>query len=167
MMVPAATTEEDIPNEINLHAVASGTYIPLEDVSDEVFSSKMMGDGFAIEPLDGSVYAPVRGIVTTVFPSKHAIGIRTANGIEVLVHMGIDTVSLGGEGFDVLVKEGDSVTTDTKLAQMDLAKLREYGKATVIIVLITNMDRVAKISPIPSVEGQHAAGALLENVDLI
>jgi PTS system beta-glucosides-specific IIC component len=122
----------------------------------------MMGDGFAIKSVDGVVYAPVSGTVTTVFPSKHAIGIKTANGVEVLVHMGIDTVTLDGKGFDVAVKAGDKVTADTKIAKMDLDYIHSQGKETMIIVVITNMDRVLKFSGEKNLEGQHQAGAILE-----
>ena len=88
----------------------------------------MMGDGFAIESIDGAIFAPVSGKVTTIFPSKHALGIKTSNGVEVLVHMGIDTVNLNGAGFDVLVKVGDQVTVDTKIAQMDLPYIHSQGE---------------------------------------
>jgi len=163
MLVPAEEADADeLANEVALHSVAKGSYIPLEDVPDEVFSSKMMGDGFAINSVDGTVYAPVSGTVTTVFPSKHAIGIQTTNGVEVLVHMGIDTVSLDGKGFDVAVKAGDKVTADTKIAQMDLDYIHSQKKETMIIVVITNMDRVLKFSGERDLEGQHQAGALLE-----
>lgn len=163
MLVPAEQAEADeLTNEVALHAVAKGDYIPLEDVPDEVFSTKMMGDGFAINSVDGAVYAPVSGTVTTVFPSKHAVGIQTSNGVEVLVHMGIDTVTLDGKGFDVSVKAGDKVTADTKIAQMDLAYIHSQGKESMIIVVITNMDRVLKFSGERDLEGQHQVGVILE-----
>ncbi|ALS02089.1 PTS beta-glucoside transporter subunit EIIBCA [Enterococcus silesiacus] len=166
-MVPKQEEEDDVlTNEVDLHATAKGSYIPLENVPDEVFSTKMMGDGFAIESIDGTVFSPVSGTVTTIFPSKHAIGIKTANGIEVLVHMGIDTVALAGKGFELFVKVGDKVSTDTKIAQMDLAYIRSQEKETMIIVVITNMDRVATLSGLKDLEGQHQAGALLERAQL-
>lgn len=162
-LVPNEQAEDtEYTNEVNLHAVTKGEYIPLEDVPDEVFSTKMMGDGFAIESIDGAIFAPVNGKVTTIFPSKHALGIKTNNGVEVLVHMGIDTVNLKGEGFDVLVKVGDQVTVDTKIAQMDLPYIHSQGKKSMVIVVITNMDRVSKFSGERNLEGQHQAGALVE-----
>ena len=167
MLVPKQEDEEtELTNEVDLHAVAKGAYIPLEDVPDEVFSTKMMGEGFAISSTDGAVFSPVSGTVTTVFPSKHAIGVKTSNGVEVLVHMGIDTVSLNGQGFEVFVKEGDKVSVETKLAQMDLDYIRSQGKETMIIVVITNMDRVLSFSGMRDLEGQHQAGTLLERAVL-
>lgn len=166
-LVPNQAAEGDrYTNEVDLHAVTHGKYVPLEDVPDEVFSTKMMGEGYAIESQDGQIFAPVSGEVTTVFPSKHAVGIKTQNGVEVLVHMGIDTVSLGGQGFEVFVKAGEQVTPQTKLAQMDLPFIKQQGKETMVIVLITNMDRVQQFSGSTDLEGRHQAGALLEKVVL-
>lgn len=165
-LIPKQTDEASFTNEIDLHAVTEGAYIPLENVPDEVFSTKMMGEGYAIQSENGTIYAPVAGEVTSVFPSKHAIGIKTPNGADVLVHMGIDTVSLDGQGFDVFVKEGDQVTAQTRLAQMDLDFIKKQGKETMVIVLITNMDQVQKFSGVKNLEGMHQAGALLEKVIL-
>lgn len=165
-LVPKQPAEESYTNEIDLHAVAEGAYIPLENVPDEVFSKKLMGEGYAIQSETGTIYAPVTGEITSVFPSKHAIGIKTSNGAEVLVHMGIDTVSLDGRGFDVFVKVGDQVTAQTKLAQMDLDYIKQQGKETMVIVLITNMDRVQQFSGVTRLEGSHPAGAVLEKVIL-
>ncbi|WP_312541751.1 glucose PTS transporter subunit IIA [Enterococcus sp.] len=165
-LIPKQTDEASFTNEIDLHAVTEGAYIPLENVPDEVFSTKMMGEGYAIQSENGTIYAPVAGEVTSVFPSKHAIGIKTSNGADVLVHMGIDTVSLDGQGFDVFVKEGDQVTAQTRLAQMDLDFIKRQGKETMVIVLITNMDQVQKFSGVKNLEGMHQAGALLEKVIL-
>ncbi|MBO0472157.1 PTS glucose transporter subunit IIA [Enterococcus ureasiticus] len=167
VMVPKQEEEDDVlTNEVDLHATAKGNYIPLENVPDEVFSTKMMGDGFAIDSIDGTVFAPVNGTITTIFPSKHAIGIKTANGIEVLVHMGIDTVSLAGRGFELFVKVGDKVSIDTKIAQMDLDYIHSQGKESMIVVVITNMDRVLTLSGLRDLEGQHQAGTLLERAQL-
>lgn len=167
LLVPAEADEEsEFTNELDLHAVAQGEYIPLEDVPDEVFSTKMMGEGFAIEPVNGKIYAPVAGVITTIFPSKHALGIKTDSGVEVLVHMGIDTVALNGQGFDVLVKVGDKVTSQTQIAKMDLSFIRTQGKETMVIVLVTNMDRVAEIKAEKVLDGQHQPGDMLERAIL-
>jgi len=101
-------------------AVATGEVIPMAQVNDPVFSQKMMGDGFAVKPLEGEVVAPISGKVLSVFPSKHAIGLQTEEGIEVLVHMGIDTVEMATPAFESFVKEGQSLKAGTKLAKMNL-----------------------------------------------
>lgn len=90
-------------------SIADGEVKPITAVKDPVFSSKMMGDGFAVEPENGNVYAPVSGIVTSVFPTKHAFGLLTDSGLEVLVHIGLDTVALNGVPFSVKVAEGQRV----------------------------------------------------------
>lgn len=167
IMMPNQTSEEQFSKEIEFHTVSKGTYLPIEDVSDDVFSTKMMGDGFAMSPEDGNVFSPVDGTITTIFPTKHAIGLKTENGLEILIHMGIDTVSLNGEGFDVFVKEGDKVTTETKLAKIDLEFLCENSKDTTIVVVVTNMNDVADLVPIQGIDGIHEAGVVLEKAELI
>lgn len=163
ILVPKQKDEDnELTNEVGLHAVTNGAYVPLEDVPDTVFSSKMMGDGFAMESTNGEVFSPIAGTITLVFPTKHAIGIKTGNGVDVLVHMGIDTVSLDGAGFEVFVKVGDKVSVETKLAQMDLGYINSKGKESMIVVIITNMDRVLSISSESNIEGQHQPGVLLE-----
>lgn len=126
--------------------VADGKVKDITEVNDPVFSQKMMGDGFGVEPTTGIVYAPVSGIVTSVFPTKHALGLLTDNGLEVLVHMGIDTVDLKGAPFTVNVKDGDKVSAGDKIAQMDLAAIQEAGKQTTIIVVFTNADEIKSVT---------------------
>lgn len=118
----------------------NGEVITIEQVSDPVFSSKTMGDGFAVLPKDGSIYSPIKGKVVSVFPTKHAIGLINDEGIEVLIHIGIDTVSLNGQGFVILVNEGDSVTSDTQLAKVDFDYLKQEQKETTTMVIFTNLD---------------------------
>ncbi len=127
---------------VDLVAVANGEVIAIEAVADPVFSGKMMGDGFAVEPTDGTIVSPVSGTIKSVFPTKHAIGIETKEGIEVLVHMGIDTVSLEGKPFSVKVKEGDQVSAGQVLAQVDLQALQQADKKATMIVVFTNMDKI-------------------------
>lgn len=98
-------------NEVK--APIKGNLIPLSEVSDDVFSQKMLGDGFAVKPTGQEVVAPVSGTITTLFPTKHAIGIKTAEGLEVLIHLGIDTVELKGEPFKLFAEQGDSVRLAT------------------------------------------------------
>lgn len=127
---------------VDLVAVANGEVIAIEAVADPVFSGKMMGDGFAVEPTDGTIVSPVSGMIKSVFPTKHAIGIETKEGVEVLVHMGIDTVSLEGKPFSVKVKEGDQVQAGQVLAQVDLEALQQADKKATMIVVFTNMDKI-------------------------
>ena len=123
-------------------AVANGEVMPITEVNDPVFSGKMMGDGYAVKPADGKIVSPVAGQVKSLFPTKHAIGLETATGMEVLVHMGIDTVSLEGNPFTLMVKEGDQVEAGQELAQVDLAALAAAGKEDTMIVAFTNVDQV-------------------------
>lgn len=127
---------------VDLVAVANGEVIAIEAVADPVFSGKMMGDGFAVEPTDGTIVSPVNGTIKSVFPTKHAIGIETKEGVEVLVHMGIDTVSLEGKPFSIKVKEGDQVQAGQVLAQVDLEALQQADKKATMIVVFTNMDKI-------------------------
>jgi PTS system sucrose-specific IIC component len=124
-------------------AVAQGSVHPLEEAADPVFAQKMMGEGYFVEPTDGAIFSPVAGKVSTIFPTKHAIGITTDSGLEVLLHMGINTVELDGKPFEVLTKEGQTVTPETQIASVDLAEIKQAGKGTSMMVLITNMNDVA------------------------
>lgn len=126
-----------------LFAPANGTVVAIEDVADPVFSQKMMGDGFAVIPTDGKIYSPVTGKVVSVFPTKHAIGIELPNGIEVLLHMGLDTVELNGGPFTNSIVEGDQVTPETLVSTVDLVALEAAGKDSAMVVVFTNMDKVA------------------------
>ena len=117
----------------------NGKLIPIEKVKDEAFAQKMMGDGFAIEPSDGDVFAPIDAEVMFVFDTKHAIALQTSDGTELLIHMGIDTVKLKGEGFDVFVKAGDEVKAGDKLAHMDLELLKKEDIDPTTSVLFTNL----------------------------
>ena len=130
------------PNELNLHSVRNGLFVPISEVKDDVFSQKMLGDGFAIRPNTKEVYSPISGVVTSVFPTKHAIGLKSETGVEVLVHMGIDTVELQGKPFEVFVKEGDTITPSTKIADMDLAMLVESNKQSDILVIATSGEAI-------------------------
>lgn len=142
--VNTATTSVALTEE--LFAVADGPVKEIIEVDDPVFSQKMMGEGYAIEPSNNNVYAPVSGRVTSVFETQHAIGILSDVGLEVLVHMGLDTVELKGAPFTIHVKEGDLVTPNTRLAEMDLAAVEQAGKKTDILVVLTNDEKVAGLS---------------------
>ncbi|EAC9455076.1 PTS trehalose transporter subunit IIBC, partial [Listeria monocytogenes] len=133
-------------SEETLYAPADGNVVAITEVSDPVFSQKMMGDGFAVQPTNGTIYAPVAGTISSIFETKHAIGILTHGGAEVLVHMGLDTVELKGAPFEVLVSEGDTVTPETKLAVMDLDAVTAAGKQTDVLTVITNAEKVRQLS---------------------
>ena len=112
--------------------------IDLATVNDPVFSKKMMGDGFAVIPTTGEVVAPITGKVVSIFPTKHAIGMETEEGAEVLIHMGIDTVQMDQPAFEILVTEGQTVEAGAKLAQMNLTEIKNEGKDITIMVVFTN-----------------------------
>ena len=133
-------------SEETLYAPADGKVVAITEVSDPVFSQKMMGDGFAVQPTNGTIYAPVAGTISSIFETKHAIGILTPGGAEVLVHMGLDTVELKGAPFEVLVSEGDTVTPETKIAVMDLDAVIAAGKQTDVLTVITNAEKVRQLS---------------------
>lgn len=121
-----------------LQTVAAGEVIDLATVNDPVFSKKMMGDGFAVIPTTGEVVAPVTGKVVSIFPTKHAIGMETEEGAEILIHMGIDTVKMDQPAFEILVTEGQTVEAGAKLAQMNLDKIKNEGKDITIMVVFTD-----------------------------
>ncbi|MBE6172856.1 MAG: PTS beta-glucoside transporter subunit EIIBCA, partial [Enterococcus faecium] len=150
----AGTTAVATANE-ELFAVADGKIKAITEVNDPVFSQKMMGEGYAIVPDNQKIYSPVNGKVTSVFETKHAIGILSETGVEVLVHMGLDTVELKGAPFNVLVKEGDPVSPTTQLAEMDLSAIEQAGKQTDVLVVLTNTDKVADFSLSKSGQVQH------------
>lgn len=128
--------------DVELYNPVDGDVIPIEEVADPVFSQKMMGDGFGVQPNNGQVYSPINGKVTSVFPTKHALGLEADNGVEVLVHIGIDTVELEGGPFEIHVSEGDKITADTLIASVDLDAVKEAGKGNTVIIVLTNMDAV-------------------------
>lgn len=130
---------------MELKSVANGQKKYLEDVNDEAFSQKMMGDGIAIVPSDGKVYAPASGTVSMIFPTNHAIGMKTDEGIEVLIHIGIDTVEMNGEGFQSYVKADEHVEAGTLLVAFDLQKVINCGYETDIMMIITNTSQYQSI----------------------
>lgn len=137
-----------------------GEILPLSKVNDEAFSSEALGKGFAIEPSDGRVVAPFDGEVVTIFPTKHAIGLLSNTGVEVLIHIGIDTVKLDGKYFEAFVETGQPVTKGQLLVTFDLAKLREEGYVTQVPVVITNTHQYSTIENL-------AKGSCKENDDVL
>ena len=147
-----------------VHSVADGQVINIEDVKDPVFSQKMMGDGFAVEPENGKIVSPVAGKVTSIFPTKHALGLVTDNGLEVLLHIGLDTVSLEGKPFDVKVTEGQTVAAGDLLVEANLDAIREAGRATSTVVVFTNADAIKSVKVEHT--GKLAANAPVAKVEL-
>lgn len=141
-----AVATPDMVTQEMIYAPVEGEVIMIGEVADPVFSQKMMGDGFAVRPKGQEIYAPVAGTITSIFATKHAIGILTPAGAEVLVHMGLDTVELNGAPFDVKVTEGASVTSETLLAVMDLTAVKAAGKGTDVVVVFTNREKIAGVT---------------------
>lgn len=132
-VIPTTTVSDD-----TIVAVTEGQLVPLENIKDEVFASKAMGDGVAIIPESDTVYSPVNGKVVTVFPTGHAYGIVRPDGVEILVHIGINTVDLAGEGFRSLVQQGDAVKAGQAIAHFDRQLVSEKGYDTTIMTIITD-----------------------------
>ena len=128
-----------------VYSVADGQVVALEQVKDPVFAQKMMGDGFAVEPANGNIVSPVSGTVSSIFPTKHALGIVTEAGLEVLVHIGLDTVSLEGKPFTVHVAEGQKVAAGDLLVTADLDTIRAAGRETSTVVVFTNGDAIKSV----------------------
>ena len=128
-----------------VYSVADGQVVALEQVKDPVFAQKMMGDGFAVEPANGNIVSPVSGTVSSIFPTKHALGIVTEAGLEVLVHIGLDTVSLEGKPFTVHVAEGQKVAAGDLLVTADLDAIRAAGRETSTVVVFTNAEAIKSV----------------------
>lgn len=131
---------------LEIFSAIEGEIISIEDTPDEVFAGKMLGDGFAIKPSDNKVYSPVSGEIKVLFPTLHAIAIETQQGVELLVHIGIDTVELDGEGFSGHVKVGDKVQKGDLLVSFDKDIVETKAKSTITPIIITNMDVIEDIS---------------------
>ena len=157
-----AVQYKDLTEEV--YSVADGEVIALEQVKDPVFSQKMMGDGFAVEPANGNIVSPVSGTVSSIFPTKHALGLVTEAGLEVLVHIGLDTVSLEGKPFTVHVAEGQKVAAGDLLVTADLDAIREAGRETSTIVVFTNADAIKSVNLEQT--GSHAAKTVVAKVEL-
>ena len=143
-------TEE--PKGFELVAPVQGKTIPLSEVADPVFAEKMAGDGVAIEPTGDIVVAPADGELTLVFKTKHAFALTLDTGAEILVHIGIDTVSLNGEGFEQLAEQGTRVKAGTPIIKLDRQFIKSKGFSLVTPVLITNTDDFASVTPVENID---------------
>jgi len=123
---------------LEIYAPLNGQIIPIEEVPDPVFSQKMMGEGIAITPSNGGIHAPVEGTIIQVAPTKHAVGILAKDGTEILIHIGLETVALKGEGFTVQVNEGDHVSLGQLLIDVDWEYIGTHASSTVTPMVITN-----------------------------
>jgi len=125
-----------------IFAPVTGTLMPIEAVNDPVFASKAMGTGFGIEPSAAEIYSPIIGKVVSVFPTKHAVLLKTKKGQSTLVHIGINTVELNGQGIEVHVTEGQPVDQTTKLATADFPAIAKQGKQTTVIVAFEGVSQL-------------------------
>lgn len=129
-----------------LSACLNGTVVPLADVKDEAFASGALGDGIAIEPTDGELVAPADGEISSTFETHHAVGMTTADGAELLMHIGIDTVKLGGKHFTYLVNEGDKVKKGQPLIRFELEAIKAEGYPVTTPLIVCNTDDYAAVA---------------------
>lgn len=128
-----------------VYSPVKGQKVALKDVPDEAFSSGVLGKGLGVMPEEGALYAPVDGTVEALFPTNHALGLRTADGMELLLHIGLDTVTMKGEGFHAFVKAGDFVKAGKLLVRFDIDKIRAHGLNPVTLTLVSNADALGEI----------------------
>lgn len=121
-----------------VHSPVTGEIFAISEVNDPVFAQRMVGDGVAIHPHEGIAVAPIAGKVTVLFPTHHAVGIQRADGLEVLIHIGLDTVTLEGKGFKALCKQGESVSVGQKLIRFDKEIIEDAGLCSDVMVVMTN-----------------------------
>ena len=147
--------QDDVKEEV-IYSPVDVELMDMTDVPDPVFSKIMLGDGVAVKPKNGTIVSPVDGEVIQLFHTKHAIGIRTLSGLELLIHIGLETVGLNGEGFEAHIKEGDKVKAGDPLITCDLALIEEKAASTVTPIVIMNGDLVEHLDKEPkgSVEKQ-------------
>ncbi|MFD1672356.1 PTS glucose transporter subunit IIA [Agrilactobacillus yilanensis] len=145
-----------------VYAPANGEIINLEAVSDKVFASKAMGEGFGTKPSDNQIVAPFSGTIMMVASTKHAVGIKTVSGLEILIHMGVDTVDLKGTPFEIFVKVGDEVKGGQPIAEMALDQVEAAGLDTVVMTVVTNTND--KLEALQVNPGQVTRGDVVGNV---
>ena len=139
-------------NELKLVAPATGKVVPVSEIPDPVFAQKMAGDGVGIDITGDTIVAPADGEITLIFKTKHAFAMTLSNGIEILVHVGIETVALNGEGFEQLVEQGATVQAGTPILKIDRDFIKSKGCPLITPVLITNVDNVQSLAPITNID---------------
>ncbi|MDX6153059.1 PTS glucose transporter subunit IIA [Marinococcus sp. PL1-022] len=137
--------KEQKPVDVSIKSPVSGAFVDITEVPDPTFSEKMMGEGFAVDPSEGIILSPVKGRVEQIFPTKHAVGIRSEEGLDILIHIGLETVSLDGEGFTCKVSEGDSVEEGDLLMEFDMDVISEKAASKITPVVFTEGDQVENI----------------------
>ena len=157
---PAPSFSDEALADLSVASPLAGTVVPLEQVKDESFAKGMLGPGIGIEPADGLVVAPFDGTVTVAFPTGHAYGLKSASGVQVLIHVGMDTVKLDGKGFTPRVAKGDVVRLGDVLAEVDLDVIREAGYETITPVVVTNKKKLGAVTPVASGEIQRGDALL-------
>ena len=156
---PAAHVDETAGG---LYASCSGTLMHMADVPDPVFASGAMGMAVGIKPSEGIVYAPASGVMTIITGTLHALGLRADDGMQILIHVGVDTVNMKGDGFHCFVEKGQHVRAGEALMTMDLDKIAEAGYSDVTITVVTNTDDYAAVTPVAP--GEVSAGSLVMTV---
>ncbi len=144
------SSDDAVSVPVTICAPAAGNVVPMAEIPDPAFSSGALGYAVGIEPAEGTIYAPIDGQVTLLASSRHAIGIRSVNGAEVLIHIGVDTVEMKGDGFSSSVLEGSTVEKGQPIMTVDLEKVKAAGYSDVIITAVTNSDDFAKLEPLAS-----------------
>lgn len=151
--------QEEITFPATLGAVAKGTFLPMDQIPDAVFSTGVLGTCCGVDPEEGKVYAPIGGKITQLADTLHAIGIE-AGGMELLIHVGVDTVDMNGDGFSARIKEGQTVKKGDLILTMDLDKIRAAGHAAAVILVVTNTDDFASVKAIAEGAVQPGDGVL-------
>jgi sugar PTS system EIIA component len=154
--------KKEVKKEETIVAPLTGKIVSIEEVPDPTFSQKMMGDGIAIEPSEGVVVSPVDGEIVQFFHTKHAIGIQSESGAEILIHVGLETVNMNGEGFEGHVNVGDKVKAGDKLLSFDLDLIKEKAASTVTPIVITNGDAVESLDKRAASEAFKGETSLLQ-----
>ncbi|MBY6037483.1 PTS glucose transporter subunit IIA [Fictibacillus nanhaiensis] len=154
--------KKEVQKEETLVAPLTGKIVSIEEVPDPTFAEKMMGDGIAIEPTEGVVVSPVNGEIVQFFHTKHAIGIQSESGAEILIHVGLETVSMDGEGFEGFVKVGDKVKAGDKLLSFDLDLIKEKAASTITPIVITNGEALESMDKRAASEATKGETSLLQ-----